>query len=171
MPVLLLSAQARALAPPMPVLLLSASCSPPPLAPAAPSLPILVLLCLSAPYPPQVRTLIDMLQTYERRPWLTRAMAVVDQAALIGSLPMPVPLLLFLTRALFSPLSLPLPCPHQLRTLIHMLQTFERRPWLTRASQGRGPLLESDHAALLGSLPMPVLCLLLSSPPCPCCCA
>ncbi|CAI5529824.1 unnamed protein product [Closterium sp. Naga37s-1] len=42
------------------------------------------------PWQLKVRTLIDMLQTYERRPWLTRAMAVVDHAALLGTLPMPV---------------------------------------------------------------------------------
>ncbi|CAI5948116.1 unnamed protein product [Closterium sp. NIES-64] len=45
------------------------------------------------------------------------------------------------------------------RTLIDMLQTYERRPWLTRA------MAVVDHAALLGSLPMPVLCLAGDSEP------
>ncbi|CAI5536251.1 unnamed protein product [Closterium sp. Naga37s-1] len=35
------------------------------------------------PWQLKVRTLIDMLQTYERRPWLSRAMAVVDHAELL----------------------------------------------------------------------------------------
>ncbi|CAI5503354.1 unnamed protein product [Closterium sp. Naga37s-1] len=110
------------------------------------------------PWQLKVRTLIDMLQTYERRPWLTRAMAVVDHAALLGSLPMPVLcLLLCLTSPL--PTFFPSPCPHQVRTLIDMLQTYERRPWLTRA------MAVVDHAALLSSLPMPVLCLAGDSEP------
>ncbi|CAI7847311.1 unnamed protein product [Closterium sp. NIES-53] len=42
------------------------------------------------PWQLKVRTLIDMLQTYERRPWLSRAMAVVDHAELLKRVHTPV---------------------------------------------------------------------------------
>ncbi|CAI5998495.1 unnamed protein product [Closterium sp. NIES-64] len=42
------------------------------------------------PWQLKVRTLIDMLQTYERRPWLSRAMAVVDHAELLKRIHTPV---------------------------------------------------------------------------------
>ncbi|CAI5957889.1 unnamed protein product [Closterium sp. NIES-65] len=42
------------------------------------------------PWQLKVRTLIDMLQTYERRPWLSRAMAVVDHAELLKLVHTPV---------------------------------------------------------------------------------
>lgn len=42
------------------------------------------------PWQLKVRSLIDMLQTYDRRPWTTRAMALIDHEALLKRLSMPV---------------------------------------------------------------------------------
>ncbi|CAI5462548.1 unnamed protein product [Closterium sp. Yama58-4] len=45
---------------------------------------------VDVPWQLKVRTVIDMLQTYERRPWLTRAMAVTDHADLLKRIDLPV---------------------------------------------------------------------------------
>ncbi|CAI5523941.1 unnamed protein product [Closterium sp. Naga37s-1] len=45
---------------------------------------------VDVPWQLKVRTVIDMLQTYERRPWLSRAMAVTDHADLLKRIDLPV---------------------------------------------------------------------------------